>query len=274
MVVQFFCPRWGSDDLSWDVFCQKVSNAGYDGIEFAIPRATTNAELQEIWNTTEKHNLKIIAQHFDTYEADYTKHYDLYCSWFEKVKELPCVKINSQTGKDFFTMEQNTALIDAASKISKQTGIQIVHETHRNKFSFASHITKQYLEKIPDLKLTLDISHWVCVAESFLEDQQETVQLALDRAEHLHARVGYPCGPQIPDPRVPEWEHALDAHLGWWDKIVERKKKENGLLTISPEFGPYPYMVHLPATSTPIANQWDVNVYMMNLLRKRYGCDL
>lgn len=271
MFIQFFCPRWGSEALSWESFCQKVNDAGYNGFEVGIAQNATDRELQEIWNTAEKYKLKIIVQHYDTYEADYAKHYDLFCGWLEKAKGLPCVKINSQTGKDFFSIVQNSSLINAASDVSKETGIQIAHETHRNKFSFASHITKQYLEKIPDLKLTLDISHWVCVAESFLEDQQETVQLALDRAEHLHARVGYPCGPQIPDPRVPEWEHALDAHLSWWDKIVERKKSENSLLTISPEFGPYPYMVHLPATSTPITNQWDVNVYMMNLLKKRYS---
>jgi len=271
MSIQFFCPRWGSEDLSWEDFCRNVSSAGYDGFEVGIAQRTTDAELQEIWNTAEKHKLKIIVQHYDTYEAEYTKHYDLYCAWLEKSKALPCVKINSQTGKDFFSVEQNSALIEAATKVSFQTGTQILHETHRNKFSFAAHVTKQYLEQIPGLKLTLDISHWVCIAESFLEDQQQAVQLALDRAGHLHARVGYPCGPQVPDPRAPEWQHALNIHLNWWDKIVERKRKDQSAITITPEFGPYPYMVHLPATSTPICNQWDVNVYMMELVRKRYS---
>ncbi|MEO8720605.1 MAG: sugar phosphate isomerase/epimerase [Ginsengibacter sp.] len=271
MTIEFFCPRWGSEALNWETFCQNVKNAGYNGFEVGIAQTTTDAELQEIWNTAEKHNLRIIVQHYDTYEANYTRHYELYCGWLEKVKALPCVKINSQTGKDFFSIEQNSSLIDAASQVSQQKGIQILHETHRNKFSFAAHITKQYLEKIPDLKLTLDISHWVCVNESFLEDQQQTVQLALDRTEHLHARVGYPCGPQVPDPRVAEWQDALNTHLNWWDKIVERKKLDECVMTITPEFGPYPYMVHLPATSKPIANQWELNIYMMELLRKRYS---
>jgi hypothetical protein len=271
MPIQFFCPRWGSEALSWEAFCNNVNIAGYDGVEIGLARTVSDAELDEIWNTTEKYKLKVIIQHYDTYEADYAEHYDLYCNWLEKAKEMPCVKINSQTGKDFFSIEQNAALIAASIIVADQAGIPIVHETHRNKFSFASHITKQYLEKISNLKLTLDISHWVCVAESFLEDQGETIQLALDSAEHLHARVGYPCGPQIPDPRVPEWEHALSMHLSWWDKVVERKKKENTVLTISPEFGPYPYMVNIPGTSKPIANQWDVNVYMMELLKKRYN---
>jgi len=271
MLSQFFCPRWGSEDISWESFCQKVSQAGYDGIEYGIARTAAEKELDEFWNIAEKNKLKIIVQHYDTYEADYSKHYDLYCAWLEKVKIYPCVKINTQTGKDYFSFQQNKALIEAAFEVSVRSGIQIVHETHRNKFSFAAHITKEYLEKIPALKITLDASHWVCVAESFLEDQQEAIELATARAEHLHARVGYPCGPQVPDPRVPEWQHALNMHLSWWDKIAERKKNENALLTITPEFGPYPYMVHIPGNGLPICNQWEVNIYMMELLKKRYS---
>ncbi|SFH39988.1 hypothetical protein [Pedobacter insulae] len=270
MTIQFFCPRWGSDALNWETFGQKVSAAGYNGFEVGITQATTTAQLQEIWSVAEKFNLRIIIQHHDTNETDYAKHYDIYSAWLEKVKGMPCVKINSQTGKDFFSFEQNAALIAVAEKVSAQSGTLIVHETHRNKFSFASHITQQYLTKLPDLKLTLDISHWVCVAESFLENQQEAVQLALNRAEHLHARVGYPCGPQVPDPRLPEWQQALNTHLGWWDKIVARKRKEDTLLTITPEFGPYPYMVQVPASSNAVAHQWDINLYMMELLKKRY----
>lgn len=41
-----------------------------------------------------------------------------------------------------------------------------------------------------------------------------------------------------------------------WDKVAERKKKEDAVLTITPEFGPFPYMVPLPLTQEPITDQW------------------
>jgi hypothetical protein len=44
------------------------------------------------------------------------------------------------------------------------------------------------------------------------------IELAIERAEHVHARVGYPEGPQVPNPRVAEWEQALQKHLYWWIK--------------------------------------------------------
>jgi sugar phosphate isomerase/epimerase len=270
MVVKFFCPKWGSENISWNDFFPKAKNAGYNGVEFGMPRELLTETLDEIWNLAARHDMLLIPQHYDTYEADYSKHYDLYCAWLEKIKPYKAIKINSQTGKDFFSFEQNHSLIQVAENFSEKTAIPVYHETHRNKFSFAAHITKAYLQKISSLQITLDISHWVCVAESFLEDQIDSVELAIKRTGHLHARVGYTEGPQVPDPRINEWQAALQAHLAWWDKIAARKKNEDDILTITPEFGPFPYMMPLPATNEPIANQWDVNVYMMTLLRERY----
>jgi sugar phosphate isomerase/epimerase len=271
MSIQFFCPRWGSENISWNIFFQRIIAAGYDGVEWGIGNAVNEKELDDVWNLADKHNVKIIAQCWDTGEADFSKHFDLYCAWFDKVKSYPMVKIDSQTGRDFFSIEHNSALINEASRFSQVSGIQVTHETHRNKLLFAAHISKGYLERIPGMKITLDASHWVCVAESFLEDQQGAMQLAIERTEHLHARVGYPEGPQVPDPRIPQWQHALNMHVSWWDKAAALKKADNALLTITPEFGPYPYMVPLPLTGDPICNQWDVNVYMMELLKKRYS---
>lgn len=156
-------------------------------------------------------------------------------------------------------------------QVVKETGIPIVHETHRGKFSFALHITRQYLEKIPDLELGLDLSHWCNVAESLMQDQLVALALALVRTRHIHARVGYTEGPQIIDPRLPEWEETMNFHLSCWDKVYENFKMMNReYLTITPEFGPYPYMIHLPFTQMPVANQWDINLYMKDLLKERY----
>ena len=265
--IEFYCPRWGSEELPWEDFCRKVKAEGYDGIEYGIAYTAPTAELDAVWNMAAKSDLKIIAQHYDTMDADFSRHYDVYCAWLERLVPYAPVKVNSQTGKDYFSFEQNKKLVEAAALSSHQ----VVHETHRNKFSFAAHITKEYLEQIPELKITLDASHWVCVAESYLDDQPLAMSLAIERTDHIHARVGYPEGPQVTDPRVAEWQFALEKHLSWWDQVVARKRKENAVLTIAPEFGPYPYMVHDPVSGHPVAPQWSVNAYMMNLLKRRYN---
>jgi hypothetical protein len=48
-------------------------------------------------------------------------------------------------------------------------------------------------------------------------------------------------------------------------------KRKEQTITILTEFGPPDYMPVLPYTRLPVANQWEINVYMLNLLRKRYS---
>jgi hypothetical protein len=109
------------------------------------------------------------------------------------------------------------------------------------------------------------------VHETLLHDQQETVNLTLQRVDHIHARIGHAQGPQVNDPRAPEWDAAVKAHFAWWDKVVEMKKKKGEVLTFLTEFGPPDYMPTEPYTRKPLADQWAINVHMMQLLRKRYS---
>jgi sugar phosphate isomerase/epimerase len=220
--------------LDWDIFLKKAKDAGYDGIEYGISKEDTEDELKRIMDKIQDHGLEFIPQHFDTC-ADFEKYYANYKSWMEKLKPLQFLKVNSQTGKDHFSFNQNSKLIDLATEFAKENNIQILHETHRGKFSFAAHITKKYLSVLPHLKITLDASHWVNVSESYLEDQPEAMDLAILRTEHVHARIGFPEGPQVNDPRAPEWQMAMYTHLAWLDKIAKRKQEENALLTITPE---------------------------------------
>ncbi|HUP11811.1 MAG TPA: hypothetical protein VM187_06355 [Niastella sp.] len=271
MEIKFFCPRWGSEQIDWDVFCERVQQAGYNGVEYGIPNETTAAELDMVWEKLAKYQLDVIPQHYGTYDADFDRHYDSYSAWLEKLSPYPALKIDSQTGKDFFSFEQNSELINVAARHQALTHVPVCHETHRNKFPFAAHVTFNYLKRIPALRITLDASHWVNVAESYLVDQPEAMMLAIERTDHIHARVGYPEGPQVPDPQAPEWKEALDHHLQWWDAVIDLKRKQQqDIMTITPEFGPYPYMVHLPYTGKPISDQKAVNRFMMEMLRARY----
>jgi len=270
MEILFFCPRWGQEAVDWDTFLHTVKQAGYNGVEASLPYDEKEKDL--ILNSLGKHDLQFIAQHYETSERDFDQHYKQFEKRLRNLATANPLFINSQTGKDYYSFEQNKQLIDLASAVTENTGVKILHETHRGKFSFAAHITAAYLEKIGDLRITLDISHWCNTAESFLHDQPEAVDLAISRTDHIHSRVGYPEGPQISDPRAPEWKEALDFHLQCWDKVVAKKRSENAArLTVTSEFGAPPYLPLLPYTKQPVVSQWDVNVFMMDLLRERYA---
>ena len=268
--IKFFCPKWGNESMPWDAFCNKIKTAGFDGVETPIPGSAE--EKQNLITALKKYDLLLIGMSFYGPNRDFNSSVKNFENDLRKIAELKPFMINCHTGKDFMPFEQNKTLIESAEKISKETGIKIVHETHRGRFTYAANITKAYLDKIADLKLTLDISHWCNVAESFLDDQAEAVNAAIEHTEHIHSRVGFPEGPQVNDPRAPEWKEAMDKHLAWWDKVIETKRKKGAqIFSITAEFGPSGYLPTLPYTQQPVASQWDINVYMMNLLKKRYS---
>ncbi|GAB2578471.1 sugar phosphate isomerase/epimerase family protein [Spirosoma areae] len=267
MTLQFFAPAWGNT-LPFDLFCQHVKEAGYDGVEMALP--FDSAEKMAILDSLAKHGLALIGQYWQSHETDLDEHARSFEKYLRHLIAARPLFINCQTGKDFFTFSQNKRLIDLADQISTETGVKIIHETHRGKAFFAAHITHDYLQKIPTIRLALDISHWCNVHESLLENQLETVTRAIRHTDHIHSRVGHPEGPQVNDPRAPEWTETLDAHLAWWDKIVDTHRAAGTQLTVTTEFGPATYMPVLPYTQMPVANQWEVNVFMLNLLKKRY----
>ena len=90
---------------------------------------------------------------------------------------------------------------------------------------YSAPVAKHYLETIPDLRFTLDISHWCNVHESLLADQQETIDLVLPRVNHVHARIGHQEGPQVNDPRAPEWDNAVKRILPGGIKLLNLKTK-------------------------------------------------
>ena len=268
MNIEFYCPQWGSEQLPFNDLCRKAADAGYDGMEMVLPLETTH---ENILSTLKESGLKLIALHGETESADLNTHADEYEKRLRSLAAANPEFISSQTGRDFFEFEDNLSLLALASRVSEETGVKIIHETHRSKLTYAAHVTRRFLEKIPEMRLTLDVSHWFCVHERFLTDQKEAVNLAIQRSDHIHARIGYDQGSQVPDFRMPEWKNALKAHLEIWDRIITRAQEEGQeRFTIMPEFGPAPYMLMQPGTTRPIANQWELNCEMMALLKERW----
>jgi len=267
--LMIMATNWGFQG-STDQFCAAAKKEGYDGIEIWWPGDKKTHD--ELFAALKKHSL---AAGFlcGGYQPDWKEHLETFkkatAEAVTNTSQKP-IYINCHSGRDHFNFDQNKAFIDHTNQLTKESGIIICHETHRSRIMFAAHITRQFIEKIPELKLTFDVSHWCNVHETLLGDQKETVNMALQRVEHIHARIGHPEGPQVNDPRAPEWEAVVKQHFDWWDIVAERKRKNGERMTILTEFGPPDYMPTLPYTKQPLADQWAINVHMMKLLRKRY----
>jgi sugar phosphate isomerase/epimerase len=265
--LKLLATNWGWGG-SLDAFFAKAKADGYDGAELWCP--SDEKGRKELTEAAAKHGMAL-GLLYGSGEKDPRKNFEEFTKVLTGAFAMKPIYINCHTGRDFFSYEQLKPLFDWSIQQSAEKGIPVYHETHRGRALYSAPVTKGFMDKQPGLRITLDVSHWCAVHESLLGDQDETIKEVLKRVEHIHARVGHPEGPQVSDPRAPEWDAAVKAHLAWWDVIADRKKKNGETMTILTEFGPPDYMPTLPYTRQPLSDQWAINVFMKDLLRKRYG---
>ena len=245
-----------------------IKAGGFDGVEMVVPPDAT--ACREALMMLDDLGLAVIAQQCRTTGSTIAEHTAGFAAIFERAQLLRPLHLNSHTGRDHFTLEQNLEIFDHATALAAQHGLELLHETHRGRALFSAPATERFLAERPSLKLVADFSHWCCVHESILADQTERVLRATRHSFAIHARVGHEQGPQIPDPRDSLWQTHLDVHLAWWKKIVAQRRAEGrAVLCVTPEFGPAPYMTLLPNTHQPIADLWDVNVFMRDWLKEQ-----
>ena len=274
MQIKYCCTDWGSENDTADVFVDKVMSAGYEGVEIFLPKLTdtfTEVFMEEMESVMNKNpEFLFIAQHITSVENGSVDDYIARVKTnLTQLTSLQPSFINSHTGKDYFSFDENCKVIEAALNISNKTGIRILHETHRGRFSFHAASLIPYLQKFPEMELVGDFSHFCNVSESMLQEQEEILEQIIPHVSHIHARVGYEQGPQVNDPFAPEWQKHFSVFEKWWQQIIDFKKsKGNNTFTITPEFGPAPYMPTMPYTKQPLGNQWEINCKMMHHLRE------
>jgi hypothetical protein len=200
------------------------------------------------------------------------EHLDSLRQQVEECLEAKPLFFNVQGGSDAWGQAEAEDFYGAVLELERRVGVTFAHETHRMRCFGNPWTTRAILQRFPNLKLTCDFSHWVCVTERLLDDCVEIIQLAAQHCFHLHARVGSEEGPQVPDPRAPEWSRHLEAHEKWW-ALIRASQQQRGMAvaTATPEFGPAPYLHTLPFTQAPVADLADICDWMAHRLIRLYS---
>ena len=263
--ILFFQTDWGNT-LPMDAFLAKAKAAGYDGVELWMPAGED--KKKSLKEGLKKYELEVIFLHGTARNLPFEEALRVYEVGLQEILAWEPVKVNSHTGNDFWTPEQNLAFIALGDRYAKQVGIPVLHETHRGRFSYTLPEAVSMLRKFPNLKYTLDVSHWMVVHERLLTESDPLLQEIFPSVDHIHARVGFAEGPQVPNPAAPEWKNEVKAHLDIWEKII--RSQMGKVFTVTTEFGPPPYMATVPFTNQPLADQWEANVWIMNALKSRF----
>lgn len=254
MHLMLFRHLWGVDGAWEDVF-PKIRDAGYAGIEAVLPEPQDRERFRAL---LDRHGFEYIPQIFtggDSIEA----HVDSFRRQVQAGAEMGARQINCHSGRDGWSEAQAVDFYERALEIERAIGLPVAHETHRGRVLYNPWVTSRLIERLDDLKLCCDFSHWVCVCERLLDGELEIVRRCAERCIHIHARVGYEEGPQVPDPRAPEYQRHLEAHEAWWRLIWDAQAARGETIsTLTPEFGPPLYLHTLPHTQQPVADLWEV----------------
>ncbi|MBL4675090.1 MAG: hypothetical protein JKY70_02620 [Mucilaginibacter sp.] len=267
MKILFLATQWGAEHLAFEDFLIRAKTNGYDGIDTWVPESAT--ERSHFFKLLNEYQLAVVChQHQAT-----GNNIEAFCRSYEYYLNL-CMEwnpllINSHSGKDFFSLEDKLKVIDTAQEFAAKNNIIVAHETHHGRIGYSPYESRDLFALRPEMQITADLSHWTCVTESYLENCGPILQDAITRAKHLHARVGFTEGPQVSDPRAREWETARNTFMNWWLQIIKVKKQQGThTFTITPEFGPPPYMPTDPATGSPLSDQFSVNNWIKESIKK------
>jgi sugar phosphate isomerase/epimerase len=274
MEIKYLCTYWGSEDLCAKAFLDKVLSHGFDGVEINFPDDQQfvdefMSELERIRKASHPDFIFIAQQVLSNEKETVAAYIERLTERLHFLVGLNPNAINSHTGKDFFDFEANLNILHLTEEIAAKAGIPIWHEIHRGRFSFHLKTLLDYLAVFPELKLIADFSHFCVVSESDLSDQQELLTRIYPNIQHIHARVGFEQSPQVNHPFAPEWKKHLDRYTTWWKAIIALQAQNGAAhLTITPEFGPFPYMPQAPFNQQPLSDQWEVNSLMKSYLQE------
>lgn len=262
---------WGLDG-SWSDWLPKIKAAGYVGVEGMPPaaaeRAAFRAELDAL-------GLDFVAQIVTCWPrtgGNADEHFRSFQEQVDAAMPLRPVFFNSHSGVDMWPLSESRTFLKHVVAWQDRNQLDVGHETHRGRIFFNPRDTLQLAADFPSLRFTADFSHWVNVCERIVDDDTLGLSALAPRIRHIHARVGYEQGPQVPDPRAPEYDRHVVAHERWWSAIWKaRQAAGDTQFSLTPEFGPPDYQHTLPYSRIQVADPWEVSLWMAQRQRQRFA---
>lgn len=293
MSLRLFRSVWGLEGDLFDFFRSSLaSGSAYVGFE-AGPVNCTAEQLSALARCQSELGLEFAAMVFSDTPAAPLRTVDEHLAEIKRQLSavlalqqshgLKATHINCHSGKDTWSMREHERFFTALLDWTASLPLPVLHETHRSRSLFHPTTTAALVRKFPQLLLTADLSHWVVVcgrlgvmdepcssvseeddgssssSESSAAAVPTWLSVIAPRVRHIHARVGYEHGPQVPDPRAPEYSAQLAAHERWWEAIfAERARAGATSISLVPEWGPHAkggYYLHTtPFTNQPVAD--------------------
>lgn len=274
MKLKLYKTLWGYDKGMAEAISEAMAD-GYDGVEGPVPldQHSLSAAISRFRDTGLDYIAEITTagSYVPERRASLEDHLDSFQRKLDLSMELGPRFITCLGACDAWEEGQSVAFFGRAMEMAAEAGIAVSFETHRSRAFFNPWVTLRIVRQLPDIRLTCDFSHWCVVCERLMDTELDVIEALAPHAHHIHARVGYDQGPQVPHPAAPEYGYALRAHQSWWE-IVWQSQETRGydISTMTPEFGPDGYLQMRPFSGEPVGDLREMNLWMMGEERRQF----
>lgn len=252
------------NEMEWtlDEKFSRVKAAGFEAVECWL----SDGDERETKEALDRHNLRLILGH-RPYKIEYTQ------ATVERALRLGADFIFAQPGTAFHSLEDIAHLVSEGRKIANDNGLAYFVETHRNNFTENLPQTLQLIERVPDIRFTADLSHFVVVGEFYgweAEGALERMAPVLERASHIHGRISN--GEQVQVDVGDGSDDTAQFFVRLWTHIMRTWKQNAGpgdILPFTSELGPPRYAITLP-DGREFSDRWTQSLVMKQLAEQAW----
>jgi hypothetical protein len=152
-------------------------------------------------------------------------------------------------------------VVRAWLSIAREEGVPLQFETHRNCITNDLFATLLLLDRVPAMRLSADLSHYVVdreMTQPIAADYQDYVTRVLDRSDSFQGRVANRCQVQLPL-HFPQHQVWVETFRQWWRRgfaLWQRRATPGADCLFLCELGPRDYAI-TDADGAELSDRWD-----------------
>ncbi|CAH1216851.1 hypothetical protein PAECIP111891_04490 [Paenibacillus allorhizoplanae] len=243
-------------ELSLEAKLERIAGAGFTGILARVPEIDVRDEWKRLLN---QYSLSFGSHCFPFSAGDLSAH-------IQHAADMDMLYVNGQVADSFVIDEEAIDLLGGLAAVSAAHSMPFCVETHRGKITQDLIRTVQYAQALPNLRFTLDISHYVLAGE--MTEKQEKAEPLLDvvlqRTSAIHSRLS--SGEQI-QVDAGYSDAMLARYEQWWTQAMRywlQGAKPGDVLPFVCELGPAPYAIR-GQDGRELSSRWEQALILKNV---------
>jgi sugar phosphate isomerase/epimerase len=241
---------------------ERVKATGFEAVECWL----TDENEAEVVSALQRHGLRYSLGHrpFKTDDVRAT---------VERAARIGADYVMAQPADAFTPLDDVVKMVVEGRKIAADHGLTLFVETHRNNFTENIPQTLALIERIPDIAITADLSHFVVVGEFYGWKEERAVERMgkiLQRVGHIHGRISN--GEQVQVDVGDGSGQTAQFFVELWATAMRHWLKNapaGSYLPFSSELGPPRYAITLP-DGTEFSDRWEQGLVMKRLAEQAW----